>query len=69
MGEVINIKSIPSKSSTLKYRGFVVTITYVVSSQEWEWEFTQTVNIVHRDRASTLDRASKAAQKHIDKLL
>ena len=69
MGEVVSIKSVPAKSETAKYRGHVITITYIVSTQAWEYEFTKTSTYTYRDRKPTLDKAKKAAQVKIDQIL
>lgn len=61
-----NVVSIPPKSTTHKYKGVPIRISFMPAHNAWQWEITVTRTFKLEDTAKTEDKALKAAKKAID---
>lgn len=66
MSDVVPIRP---KTMNRKYRGQSYRITFLKETKTWRWDVTFTQVTEYGDEAATMNKAQKAAEKHIDKLL
>jgi hypothetical protein len=58
-----------AKKLNKQYKSQAYTITYLPQTKEWKWEVKWVRTTVFSDTEKTMNKAQKAAEKHIDSTL
>ncbi len=63
---VVSLDSMRPKTVNRRYKQQDIVVTYIPATKEWQWMVTYVQTSKYSDRAATMNKAVKAAEKFID---